>query len=160
MSDVLKKDKLKEGVSVLTLNRPEVLNSLNKELVDSLLDAFDEIYEDNSIRSVIITGEGRLFINSQDETTFEEKMNLVNRMYIFICGLDKSSCSDEELQEINNQIQCPPPLDELIPECVIEQVRPLWYEGNFMASLDSICDYQLTEDGSWLGLYDVRFCHD
>ena len=50
MSDVLKKDKLKEGVSVLTLNRPEVLNSLNKELVDSLLDAFDEIYEDNSIR--------------------------------------------------------------------------------------------------------------
>ena len=45
MSDVLKKDKLKEGISVLTLNRPEVLNSLNKELVDSLLDAFDEIYK-------------------------------------------------------------------------------------------------------------------
>jgi peptide/nickel transport system substrate-binding protein len=39
-------------------------------------------------------------------------------------------------------------------------IYPLWYEGNFMASLDSICDYQLTEDGSWLGLYDVRFCHD
>ena len=37
---------------------------------------------------------------------------------------------------------------------------PLWYEGNFMASLESICDYQLTEDGSWLGLYDVRLCHD
>ena len=55
MSDVLKKDKLKEGVSVLTLNRPEVLNSLNKELVDSLLDAFDEIYEDNSIRSVTVS---------------------------------------------------------------------------------------------------------
>ena len=30
MTDVLKKDKLKEGVSVLTLNIPEVLNSLNK----------------------------------------------------------------------------------------------------------------------------------
>ena len=66
MSDVLKKDKLKEGVSVLTLNRPEVLNSLNKELVDSLLDAFDEIYEDNSIRSVIITGEGRGFCSGAD----------------------------------------------------------------------------------------------
>ena len=66
MSDVLKKDKLKEGVSVLTLNRPEVLNSLNKELVDSLLDAFNEIYEDNSIRSVIITGEGRGFCSGAD----------------------------------------------------------------------------------------------
>jgi enoyl-CoA hydratase/carnithine racemase len=42
MSDVLKVDNLKEGVSILTLNRPEVLNSLNKELVDSLLDAFNK----------------------------------------------------------------------------------------------------------------------
>ena len=39
-------------------------------------------------------------------------------------------------------------------------IYPLWYEGNFMASLDNICNYQLTEDGSWLGLYDVRLCHD
>ena len=30
MSDVLKVDNLKEGVSILTLNRPQVLNSLNK----------------------------------------------------------------------------------------------------------------------------------
>ena len=66
MNEVLKIDKLKEGVSILTLNRPEVLNSLNKELVDSLLDAFDEIYEDNSIRSVIITGEGRGFCSGAD----------------------------------------------------------------------------------------------
>ena len=44
MSDVLKVDNLKEGVSILTLNRPEVLNSLNKDLIDSLLEAFDEIY--------------------------------------------------------------------------------------------------------------------
>ena len=36
MSDLLKKENLKEGVSILTLNRPEVLNSLNKELIDAL----------------------------------------------------------------------------------------------------------------------------
>ena len=66
MSDVLKKEYLKEGVIVLTLNRPHVLNSLNKELVDSLLEAFDDIYENNSIRSVIITGEGRGFCSGAD----------------------------------------------------------------------------------------------
>ena len=66
MSDVLKVDNLKEGVSILTLNRPEVLNSLNKELIDSLLTAFDDIYENNSIRSVIITGEGRGFCSGAD----------------------------------------------------------------------------------------------
>ena len=66
MSDLLKKENLKEGVSILTLNRPEVLNSLNKELIDALLEAFDEIYDDNSIRSVIITGEGRGFCSGAD----------------------------------------------------------------------------------------------
>ena len=39
-------------------------------------------------------------------------------------------------------------------------IYPLWYEGNFMASLKSICDYQLTDDGSWLGLNNVRLCND
>ena len=67
MSDLLKKENLKKGyVSILTLNRPEVLNSLNKELIDALFEAFDEIYDDNSIRSVIITGEGRGFCSGAD----------------------------------------------------------------------------------------------
>ena len=66
MNEVLKIDNLEEGVSILTLNRPEVLNSLNKELVDSLLEAFNEIYENDSIRSVIITGEGRGFCSGAD----------------------------------------------------------------------------------------------
>ena len=39
-------------------------------------------------------------------------------------------------------------------------IYPLWYEGNFMASLKSICDYQLTDDGSWFGLNNVRLCND
>jgi peptide/nickel transport system substrate-binding protein len=39
-------------------------------------------------------------------------------------------------------------------------IYPLWYEGNFMASLDTICDFQLTEDGSWIGLNNIRLCHD
>ncbi len=66
MNEVLKIENLDEGVSILTLNRPEVLNSLNKELIDSLLEAFNEIYEDNSIRSVILTGEGRGFCSGAD----------------------------------------------------------------------------------------------
>ena len=66
MSDVLKIENLKEGVCILTLNRPEVLNSLNKDLIDSLLIALNDVYEDNSIRSVIITGEGRGFCSGAD----------------------------------------------------------------------------------------------
>ena len=66
MSDTLKIENLKEGVCILTLNRPEVLNSLNKDLIDSLLIALNDVYRDNSIRSVIITGEGRGFCSGAD----------------------------------------------------------------------------------------------
>ena len=44
MQEVLKIKNLDNGVRLLTLNRPEVLNSLNKDLVDSLINAFDDIY--------------------------------------------------------------------------------------------------------------------
>ena len=46
---------------MITLNRPKVLNSLNKEIIDELLEAFDKAYEDQSIRTVVLTGEGRGF---------------------------------------------------------------------------------------------------
>jgi 2-(1,2-epoxy-1,2-dihydrophenyl)acetyl-CoA isomerase len=61
------KTEMKEkGVFVVTLNRPKVLNSLNKEIIDELLEAFDTAYEDKSIRTVVLTGEGRGFCSGAD----------------------------------------------------------------------------------------------
>ena len=44
----LKTEIKEKGVFVITLNRPKVLNSLNKEIIDELLEAFDKAYEDQS----------------------------------------------------------------------------------------------------------------
>ena len=55
-----------KGVFLITLNRPKVLNSLNKEIIDELLEAFDKAYEDKSIRTVVLTGEGRGFCSGAD----------------------------------------------------------------------------------------------
>ena len=38
----LKTEMKEKGVFVITLNRPKVLNSLNKEIIDELLEAFDK----------------------------------------------------------------------------------------------------------------------
>ena len=38
--NTLKTEIKEKGVFVLTLNRPKVLNSLNKELIEELLEAF------------------------------------------------------------------------------------------------------------------------
>ena len=54
------------GITVLTLNRPEKLNAMSSELVQSLHDHLDEIAIDPDVRVVILTGEGRGFCAGLD----------------------------------------------------------------------------------------------
>ena len=46
------------NVAVLTLNRPDVLNAMNNQLVTELDRAITEAEEDDEIRAIIITGSG------------------------------------------------------------------------------------------------------
>jgi enoyl-CoA hydratase len=46
------------GVEVLTLNRPEKRNALNKELLGALAEAFAEIETDDEVKAVVLTGAG------------------------------------------------------------------------------------------------------
>ncbi len=56
----------KEGVSTITLNRPEVFNALNDEITFELQDAFKTVAKDPSTRVVVLTGEGKAFCSGQD----------------------------------------------------------------------------------------------
>ncbi|KRB31846.1 MULTISPECIES: crotonase/enoyl-CoA hydratase family protein [Mesorhizobium] len=47
-----------DGVTVLTLNRPEKLNALNYALIDRLLAILDDVEVDDGIRAIILTGAG------------------------------------------------------------------------------------------------------
>ena len=58
MSDEVLLREDKNGVALLTLNRPKVMNCLNFELLHALRDAVDSIRFDTDIRVVIITGAG------------------------------------------------------------------------------------------------------
>lgn len=52
-------------IALLTINRPEALNSLNEEVLDALSDAVDSI--DDDVRCVIITGAGsKAFVAGAD----------------------------------------------------------------------------------------------
>jgi len=54
------------GVASISLNRPEVYNALNDEITFELQDAFKTVTKDDSIRVVVLTGEGRAFCAGQD----------------------------------------------------------------------------------------------
>uniref|UniRef100_Q07SY0 Enoyl-CoA hydratase n=1 Tax=Rhodopseudomonas palustris (strain BisA53) TaxID=316055 RepID=Q07SY0_RHOP5 len=57
---------IREGYRVLTLNRPDRLNSFTAELHAALRSALDEAAADTSCRALILTGAGRGFCAGQD----------------------------------------------------------------------------------------------
>lgn len=54
------------GVAVLTLDRPDVLNAFNDELGSALLEAVTQASKDESVRCIVITGAGRAFCSGED----------------------------------------------------------------------------------------------
>ena len=57
----------KEGIAYVTLNRPKVLNALNKATWDDLRTAFEDARDDATVRGIILTGSGdKAFIAGAD----------------------------------------------------------------------------------------------
>src|SRR5262245_3405630 len=59
-------DTPREGVTRITMNRPDKLNAMTSELVQGLHDALDEVSHDSSCRVVVLTGAGRGFCAGLD----------------------------------------------------------------------------------------------
>ncbi|KWR89336.1 enoyl-CoA hydratase-related protein [Cupriavidus sp. IDO] len=55
-----------EGVATITLNRPEVLNALNAELLSELRAAVERAAQDDAVRAAVLTGAGRGFSSGAD----------------------------------------------------------------------------------------------
>ncbi|MFN6077465.1 MAG: enoyl-CoA hydratase-related protein [Fluviicola sp.] len=57
---------LKNQVLFLTLNRPEVFNSFNKEMALALQNELDKASNDENVRAIVLTGNGKAFCAGQD----------------------------------------------------------------------------------------------
>ena len=47
-----------DGVGIVTLNRPESLNAMNRQLGSELSDAFNQLNADDTIGCIVVTGAG------------------------------------------------------------------------------------------------------
>jgi enoyl-CoA hydratase len=62
---------LENGIFIITINRPDKMNALNKDVMNDLNDVMDEVYKNSEIRSVIITGSGeKAFVAGADISEF------------------------------------------------------------------------------------------
>src|SRR5262249_33498062 len=58
-------------ICIITINRPDKLNALNKTVLDELNSVLDDVHSNPAIKSVIITGAGpKAFVAGADITEF------------------------------------------------------------------------------------------
>lgn len=82
----------KQDIAVIKLNRPHVLNAMNKQLWVDLQSALEDAKTDPSVKVVIITGEGRAFSTGADLK--ESKTRTIEEYRDYL----------EELQEVSRKI--------------------------------------------------------
>ena len=76
---------LENGIFTISINRPDKLNALNKQVFTDLDNVMDEVYNNAGIKTVIITGAGpKAFVAGADITEFaglnkEDAMALAKR---------------------------------------------------------------------------------
>ncbi len=92
---------LQDGTMIITINRPDKLNALNKDVIGDLGRVFDEVYSKSDVRTVILTGAGeKAFVAGADISEFT--------------GLDTaggSALAKKGQDEVFNKIEnCPKPV--------------------------------------------------
>ncbi|MBR2560442.1 MAG: enoyl-CoA hydratase/isomerase family protein [Firmicutes bacterium] len=60
------KYEVNDGLATVTINRPAALNALNTVVLKDLDDVFTVIENDDAVKAVIVTGEGRSFVAGAD----------------------------------------------------------------------------------------------
>ncbi|AKS41465.1 enoyl-CoA hydratase-related protein [Wenzhouxiangella marina] len=137
MSDLLTLNKDERGVATLTLNRPEVHNAFNAELIAELSAAFDQLLE-REARALVLTGAGHSFSAGAD----------LNWMRAMAEGSEADNRADARalaamLRKLD-RLPCP----------TIARVNGAAFGGG--VGLISCCDLAVGVDSARFGLTEVR----
>ncbi|AWV91346.1 enoyl-CoA hydratase/isomerase family protein [Bradymonas sediminis] len=55
-----------DQIAVLTVNRPDQLNAINRQVIDDLSEVVDKLKDRDDIRALVLTGAGRAFVAGAD----------------------------------------------------------------------------------------------
>ena len=126
------------GVATITMNRPDVHNAFNDEMISELIKCFIELENNKNVRLVVLTGTGKSFCAGAD-------LNWMKRMkdYSFEENLKDSQHLAELFTIINN-----------FKKTTIARVNGAALGGG--AGLIACCDYVIAIDTTLIGFTEVR----
>jgi len=125
-----------ENIAVIKLNRPDTLNAFSPEMLNELDNVLDEINRDNTIRAVIITGEGeRAFSAGADLKTASSLDEAGARKY-----LEQGQRLFKKVEDLNKP--------------VIAAING-WALGGGL-ELAAACDIRIASEEAKLGSPEVR----
>lgn len=124
------------GMAIVTLNRPEKLNLINRGMIRGIREVTAELEKDEDIRVVIITGAGdRAFTAGID----------INEMK----DLDASSAK-EFISQLHNSIKGVRDLDKV----VIAAINGFCFGGGFELAMS--CDLRVASENAEMGLPEIK----
>ena len=88
---------ISSGVAQVVMSRPDKHNAFNPELITELKTTFDKLGQDESVRVVVLSGEGRSFsagadldwMKGQGEASFEDNLNSSKEMGQLFRSIDQ-----------------------------------------------------------------------
>lgn len=126
----------KEKIAVLTINRPNQLNALNKQTIAELSTAFKTLEADKNVRVIILTGSGdKAFVAGADIKEFFE--------YDVTQGKELSAHGHQILFDVVENLATP----------VIAAVNGFALGGGLELAMS--CHFRIASDNAKLGLPEV-----
>ena len=134
-------EQVKDGVAVLTLNRPDRLNAMSRPMLDALLEALPRLAEDPAVGVIVLTGAGRGFCAGGDVKAMAEGNELGGQTM------------EERAQALRSRMETSRWLHEM-PKPTIAMMRgPAAGAG---LSLAMACDMRIASDTVKLGTAFAR----
>ena len=126
------------GVTTLTVNRPDVHNAFNEELIALLTETFDQIAVDESVRVVVLAAVGKSFSAGAD----------VNLMWE-LAGTDREGNEEGAVRmaKMLRSLDC-------LPQPTVARVHGAAFAGGI--GLIGACDIALASESAIFAITEVR----
>jgi methylglutaconyl-CoA hydratase len=125
-------------VAEVRLNRPDVRNAFNAELIAALTKAFKELAEDDGVRAIVLSGEGKVFCGGADISWMRASLDL---------SYDENVADAKAMSDMFRAIdRCPKP--------VIGKVHGAALGGG--AGLAAVCDIVVSSADAVFGFTEVK----